>query len=153
MSDLYVSEKNITCVSQQITVYSEKVLGITFLDFEKMLAICKVADTNFQYVPITMPSILDRCQIFVAGQNEKIIGITVGDKFLEFDANGKYGDHVEDCVSENVDNIGRFRVDVNYLSELISNVKQIGFTKLPKIVIISGNDGNYLQLLSSLYLS
>lgn len=151
--DLYISDNNITCIFNGITIYTEKILGVTFLDFEKMLSICKVNETEYQDVPVEMSQILDRCQLFVAGQNEKIIGITIGDKFLEFDATGKEGNHVEDCASHIVSTIGRFRIDVNFLSSLISNVSKIGFVKLPKIVAVSGTDGKYLQLLSSLYLT
>ena len=134
---------------RKVELHTEMFADVDFLDYEQFTNI--MIDPKDFYLSNDFKESVNNCNLFLSGLTEKFIEFDISD-IIEISAIGKFGNYNDKLDTVVTKNVGKFKVEIDLLRQLLNSTTFISFIKTENKFIVAGKEGDYLHLLGSLYI-
>ena len=144
-----VTESGATIKLGNIELHTEMFPEVDFLDYEQFTNI--IINPEDFYLSKDFKESVNNCNLFLNELPEKFIEFNISD-VIEILGVGKFGNYNDKLDITVIKSIGKFKVEIDLLKQLLNNTTFVSFIKTEHKVIVAGKEGDYLHLLGSIYI-
>ena len=134
---------------RKIELHTEMFTEVDFLDYEQFTNI--IIDEKTFYLSNDFKESINNCNLFLSGLSEKFVEFNITDT-IEISVIGKFGNYNDKLDIIVTKNVGKFKVEIDLLKQLLNNTTFVSFIKMENKVVVAGKEGDYLHLLGSVYI-